>query len=120
MKLAKGDRVLDDPKLLRRSLKKEKKAKAKKAEAWQARNEATVERQRAAQDKCAHTASTATLTCDFAAGVHVWSSTIAQQLAGHNDCNALFTFIFGAGERRTCRNGQTTRRQARWRSARRS
>ena len=53
MRLAQGDKVLDNPQLLRKALKKDGKVKAKKASAWQARNQATAERQQARQNKCA-------------------------------------------------------------------
>jgi Surfeit locus protein 6 len=52
MKLAKGDKVLDNPQLLRKSVKKESKERAKKAAAWQARNQATATKQAAQQQKC--------------------------------------------------------------------
>ncbi|GAB4818093.1 hypothetical protein N2152v2_005139 [Parachlorella kessleri] len=48
---ASGDRVLDDPKLLRKSLKKETKLKAKKAQAWQERLGKQKEQQEARQQK---------------------------------------------------------------------
>jgi hypothetical protein len=52
MKLAQGERVLDDPRLLRKAVKKESKEKAKKAKAWQARNQTVAIKQRAQQSKC--------------------------------------------------------------------
>ncbi|PRW58169.1 surfeit locus 6-like protein [Chlorella sorokiniana] len=48
---AKGDKVLDDPRLLKRSLKKEAKLKAKKAQVWQERLKAQSEQQQAKQQK---------------------------------------------------------------------
>ncbi|WIA40686.1 hypothetical protein OEZ86_004382 [Tetradesmus obliquus] len=48
---ASGERVLDDPKLLRRSLKKEAQEKARKAKRWAERNSAQQEQQKARQDK---------------------------------------------------------------------
>ena len=53
MRLAQGEKVLDNPQLLRKAVKKEAKEKAKKAAAWQARNSATAEKQQAAQQRCA-------------------------------------------------------------------
>lgn len=52
MKLAQGEKVLDNPQLLRKAVKKEAKEKAKKAAAWKARNAATAEKQQAAQQRC--------------------------------------------------------------------
>mmetsp|Transcript_14118 Transcript_14118/g.30627 ORF Transcript_14118/g.30627 Transcript_14118/m.30627 type:complete len:402 (-) Transcript_14118:522-1727(-) len=46
-----GERVLDDPKLLRKSLKKESKRKAKSAAAWQERRDHQQEEQAARQNK---------------------------------------------------------------------
>jgi hypothetical protein len=48
---ARGERVLDDPKLLRRSLKKDRKLKEKNAKKWQERTAAQQEAQKARQDK---------------------------------------------------------------------
>ena len=48
---ASGEKVLDDPKLLRKSLKKESKLKAKKAQAWQERLGKQEEQQQARQQK---------------------------------------------------------------------
>jgi hypothetical protein len=48
---ASGERVLDDPKLLRRSLKREAQDKARKAKRWAERNSAQQEQQKARQDK---------------------------------------------------------------------
>jgi hypothetical protein len=48
---ARGERVLDDPKLLRRSLKKDRKLKEKNAKKWQERTAAQQEAQQARQDK---------------------------------------------------------------------
>jgi hypothetical protein len=48
---ASGERVLDDPKLLRRSIKREAQDKARKAKRWAERNAAQQEQQKARQDK---------------------------------------------------------------------
>jgi hypothetical protein len=48
---ASGERVLDDPKLLRRSIKREAQDKARKAKRWAERNSAQQEQQKARQDK---------------------------------------------------------------------
>mmetsp|Transcript_31557 Transcript_31557/g.80879 ORF Transcript_31557/g.80879 Transcript_31557/m.80879 type:complete len:364 (+) Transcript_31557:65-1156(+) len=48
---AQGERVLDDPKLLRRSLKKETKQKAKSRDAWQERTRKETEKKDATQKK---------------------------------------------------------------------
>ena len=48
---ASGEKVLDDPKLLRKSLKKETKLKAKKSQAWQERLGKQEEQQQARQQK---------------------------------------------------------------------
>ncbi|KAF6254094.1 surfeit locus protein 6-domain-containing protein [Scenedesmus sp. NREL 46B-D3] len=48
---ASGERVLDDPKLLRRSLKREAQDKQRKAKRWAERNSAQQEQQKARQDK---------------------------------------------------------------------
>lgn len=48
---AAGDKVLDDPKLLRRSLKREKKTREKHAKAWQERQQAQQQAQQAKQRK---------------------------------------------------------------------
>jgi hypothetical protein len=50
---AQGERVLDDPKLLRRSIKREAKAKQKSAKKWQERVGAQQEAKQARQDRCA-------------------------------------------------------------------
>lgn len=50
-KRAQGEKVLDDPKLLRRSLKKESKMKQKKAKVWTERTAKQKEDQAAKQDK---------------------------------------------------------------------
>lgn len=52
MHLAKGDKVLDDPTRLRRSIKKETKDKQKKAREWQERNEAVQKKKVKRQEKC--------------------------------------------------------------------
>lgn len=49
---AAGEKVLDDPKLLRRSIKREAADKARSAKKWQERVAAQQEAQRAQQDKC--------------------------------------------------------------------
>lgn len=49
---ARGEKVLDDPKLLRRSLKREGKSKQKSAAKWAARQSAAAEAQEARQSKC--------------------------------------------------------------------
>jgi hypothetical protein len=54
-KLAQGERVLDNPRLLRKALKRDSKEKAKKAAAWQARHQAVADKQRASQIKCVKT-----------------------------------------------------------------
>ncbi|KAK9807529.1 hypothetical protein WJX72_001705 [[Myrmecia] bisecta] len=51
MSRAKGEKVLDDPKLLRRSLKKEAKLKQKKTAAWQGRLQKQKQDQAAKQSK---------------------------------------------------------------------
>lgn len=48
---ASGDKVLDDPKLLRRSLKREEQDKARKGKRWEERVTAQQEQQQARQDK---------------------------------------------------------------------
>lgn len=48
---AAGEKVLDDPKLLRRSIKREAADKARSAKKWQERVAAQQEAQRARQDK---------------------------------------------------------------------
>jgi hypothetical protein len=48
---ARGERVLDDPKLLRRSLKREQKLKQHRAKKWAARTQAVSEQQEARQHK---------------------------------------------------------------------
>ncbi|KAG2483321.1 hypothetical protein HYH03_017822 [Edaphochlamys debaryana] len=48
---AAGDKVLDDPKLLRRSLKREKKTREKHGKAWKERQQAQQEAQAARQSK---------------------------------------------------------------------
>lgn len=48
---AKGDKVLDDPKLLRKSLKKDAKQKEKSSAAWRERVQAQTEGQQARQEK---------------------------------------------------------------------
>lgn len=48
---ASGEKVLDDPRLLRRSMKKEAKLKSKKAAAWQERISKQKEQQQAKQEK---------------------------------------------------------------------
>ena len=50
-KRAQGEKVLDDPKLLRKSLKKDAKLKQKKTQAWAERTEKQKEDQAAKQDK---------------------------------------------------------------------
>ena len=50
---AKGDRVLDDPKKLRRSIKAEGKAREKRAGVWKERAGRPQEEQAAKQRKCA-------------------------------------------------------------------
>jgi isoaspartyl peptidase/L-asparaginase-like protein (Ntn-hydrolase superfamily) len=49
---AQGEKVLDDPKLLRKSIKKEEKQKVKSAKAWQERTAQQEQRQKAKQNKC--------------------------------------------------------------------
>jgi len=51
MARARGEKVLDDPKLLRRSLKKEKRAKDKSRSAWEERKQKEVEQKEAKQQK---------------------------------------------------------------------
>ena len=48
---AQGDKVLDDPRLLKKSLKKAEAKKRKSAAAWEERKERVVEQQKAKQDK---------------------------------------------------------------------
>lgn len=48
---AKGEKVLDDPKLLRKSLKKEHKQRVKSAKAWQERSQQQQEAQKAKQNR---------------------------------------------------------------------
>ena len=48
---ARGERVLDDPKLLKRSMKKETKRKEKATKKWQDRVAAQEEQQKARQDR---------------------------------------------------------------------
>jgi hypothetical protein len=48
---AAGEKVLDDPKLLRKSIKREQTEKAKSAKKWQERVSAQQEQQRAKQEK---------------------------------------------------------------------
>lgn len=50
---AKGDKVLDDPKRLRRSIKTDAKAKEKRVGAWKERAGKQKEAQAAKQQKCA-------------------------------------------------------------------
>ena len=49
---ARGDKVLDDPKLLRRSVKREKKSKERSARKWAERNKAQEDERAAKQTKC--------------------------------------------------------------------
>lgn len=51
MKLAQGEKVLDNPQLLRKALKKEGKDKAKRAAAWQTRTQAVADKQQAQQQQ---------------------------------------------------------------------
>lgn len=53
MKLAKGEKVLDDPKLLKRSLKRMQKDKQKSKEGWKVRTDAVRKKQADRQEKCA-------------------------------------------------------------------
>jgi hypothetical protein len=57
MKLAKGEKVLDDPKLLKRSLKRVQRDKKKSQEAWQERADAVQKKQAARQEKYVQIAS---------------------------------------------------------------
>jgi hypothetical protein len=64
MKLAQGEKVLDNPQLLRKAVKKEGKDKAKRLAAWQARTQAVAEKQQAQQQQYAMAVLTcACLTC---------------------------------------------------------
>ena len=51
MKLAKGEKVLDDPKLLKRSLKRMQKDKQKSKEGWKVRTEAVRKKQADRQER---------------------------------------------------------------------
>jgi Surfeit locus protein 6 len=51
MKLAKGEKVLDDPKLLKRSLKRMQKDKQKSKEGWKVRTDAVRKKQADRQEK---------------------------------------------------------------------
>jgi hypothetical protein len=53
MKLAKGEKVLDDPRLLKRSLKRMQKEKQKSKEGWKARTDAVRKKQADRQEKYA-------------------------------------------------------------------
>lgn len=55
MHLAKGEKILDDPNRLRRSIKKEAKDKQKKAKEWQERNDAVQKKKVQRQEKYAPT-----------------------------------------------------------------
>lgn len=57
MHLAKGEKILDDPNRLRRSIKKEAKDKQKKAKEWQERNDAVQKKKVQRQEKYAPNAS---------------------------------------------------------------
>lgn len=48
---ASGEKVLDDPKLLRRSIKRDAKQKARNTKKWEERSSAQAEAQAARQDK---------------------------------------------------------------------
>ena len=49
---ARGDKVLDDPKLLRRSVKRDAKSKERSARKWAERGNAAAEARAAKQEKC--------------------------------------------------------------------
>lgn len=51
MKLAKGEKVLDDPKLLKKSLKRAQKDKKKSKEGWKVRTDAVRKKQSDTQNK---------------------------------------------------------------------
>lgn len=51
MKLAKGEKVLDDPKLLKRSVKRMQKDKQKSKEGWKTRTDAVRKKQASRQEK---------------------------------------------------------------------
>lgn len=53
MELAKGEKILDDPTRLRKSIKKEAKDKQKKAREWKERNDATQKKKVQRQERCA-------------------------------------------------------------------
>lgn len=105
MDLAKGEKILDDPTRLRRSIKKEAKDKQKKAKEWQERNEAVQKKKEQRQDRC-------DLSAQF---------NRSAALQGCTQCPSLSKPVESsfAGDRRICSSGSTKSRPGRRQSERR-
>lgn len=104
MHLAKGEKILDDPNRLRRSIKKEAKDKQKKAKEWQERNDAVQKKKVQRQEKYAPNASLCI------SGLW-WVVCEVLHPGGHN------ASLFADG-RRICSSGSTKNRPRRRQSER--